>query len=80
MPAGYLLEAEAVRRFRRALHVVIAVEFFEAVVAEYFKAQVAVLEAVVAVLEAAVATTVQGVVNKSIMPKHISSPLAAMSE
>jgi hypothetical protein len=46
------------------------VEFFEAVAAEFFKALVAVLGAVVVVLEAVAveATTVQGVVNKPIMP------------
>jgi hypothetical protein len=82
MPAGYLLETGAARRFRRGLPAVIAVvvllelvevleaavvEFFEVVAAEFFKAPVAVLEAVVEFLEAVVveATTVQDVVNKT---------------
>ena len=68
-----LLAVIAVVEFFKALVAVleaVVVEFFEAVVVEFFKALVVVLEAVVAVLEAVVveATTVQGVVNKPIMP------------
>jgi hypothetical protein len=75
MPAGYLMEAEAAKRFRRVLPVVIAVESFEAAVAEYFKELEAVLGAAVVLEAVAVeATTVQGVVNKPIMPKYILSP------
>jgi hypothetical protein len=58
------MEAEAAKGFRVVLLAVIAV------VVEFFKALVVVLVAVAAVLEAVVAeaTTVQGVVNKPIMP------------
>lgn len=88
-PAGYLLETGAARRFRRgrlAVMLVVvplalaevleamAVVFFEAVVAEYFKALVAVLEAVAVDPEAvAVATMVQGVVRTCHALVHIVS-------